>query len=160
MDSARFAELFEWEKDSNRKMLGMIESVPEAMRTDARFAEAVRLAAHVVACRENWLNRIVGQGDRQGLWFEDDAVLEGLRERFEAMEKRWAEYLESATDESLAGDFSFVLLNGNTYSLPIEIQVLQLLIHTPYHRGQVALLVDQLGGETVDTDFLYWFFKR
>ncbi len=68
-----YRELYSYEKDCNPKMLAMIESVPEANRSDVRFQQAVTLAGHA-SC----------------------------------------------------------------------------------HRGQIALLVDQLGGETVDTDYVYW----
>ncbi|MGC4045162.1 MAG: DinB family protein [Armatimonas sp.] len=42
----------------------------------------------------------------------------------------------------------------------IEVQIVQLIGHAPYHRGQVALLVDQLGGEVVDTDYADWWWYR
>ena len=35
-------------------------------------------------------------------------------------------------------------------------QLMQLVGHSYYHRGQIALLVDQLGGTTTDTDYFYW----
>jgi uncharacterized damage-inducible protein DinB len=28
--------------------------------------------------------------------------------------------------------------------------------HAWYHRGQIAMLVKDLGGETVDTDYIFW----
>jgi uncharacterized damage-inducible protein DinB len=46
------------------------------------------------------------------------------------------------------------------FSLPIEVQIVQLIGHASYHRGQVALLVDQLGGETVDTDYADWWWTN
>ena len=37
--------------------------------------------------------------------------------------------------------------------MPIGMQIEQLAGHAAYHRGQIALLVDQLGGEVQDTDY-------
>ena len=28
--------------------------------------------------------------------------------------------------------------------------------HAFYHRGQIVMLVAELGGDTVDTDYLFW----
>ncbi len=38
-----YRELYEYEKDCNEKMLSMIDSVPAASRSDARFQQAVLL---------------------------------------------------------------------------------------------------------------------
>jgi len=157
---SRFSELFEWERFANGLMLTMLASVPFGNRNDPKFCQAVRLAAHIVSCRENWLDRMDGNGDKQGPWFQDDARLDDLPKRFEQMEKRWTEFFESLTDDKASKEFEFTMMDGRRMSLPIEIQVIQLICHTPYHRGQIATLVDQLGGETVDTDFLYWFRTR
>ena len=56
--------------------------------------------------------------------------------------------------------FEFTELNGESFRLPIEVQIVQLVGHASYHRGQIALLVDQLGGETVDTDYADWWWNN
>ncbi len=48
----RYRAWYEYEKDCNDKMLAMLESVPEANRSDPRFQRAVTLADHLAACRE------------------------------------------------------------------------------------------------------------
>ncbi|MBC7805028.1 MAG: hypothetical protein H7145_02640, partial [Akkermansiaceae bacterium] len=62
----QYRELYEYEKDCNRKMLAMIESVPPANRADARFRQAVTLAAHLAFCREYWLHLMDGGEKAQG----------------------------------------------------------------------------------------------
>lgn len=151
----RFRELYEYEKDCNSKMLTMIESVPEANRTDARFHQSVTLAAHLAFCREYWLHLMHGGEKSQGEWFEKTADLLALRPRFAAIEARWTHYLANLDDSGLPREFevSFGEYRMDWY---VEGQIFQLLCHAPYHRGQIALLVDQLGGETVDTDYLMY----
>ena len=156
----RYRELYEHEIDSNRKMLSMIESVPDGARTDPRFQQAVNLAAHLAACRENWLDRIQGGGDMQVPWFEAECSLASLRARFAALEAQWTGYLSELEEAHLGKDFDFPASNGRRFAVRIDHQLMQLVGHAAYHRGQVALLVDQLGGETVDTDYLYWVSPR
>jgi uncharacterized damage-inducible protein DinB len=150
-----YRALYEYEKDCDEKMLAMLESVPDAHRRDARFQRAVTLAAHLAAGRENWLDFMDGEGNHQVAWWDAWCELAALRPRFAALERRWTEYLARLTADQLAQEFAFTD-SGQSWRLPIDVQIVQLIGHAPYHRGQVALLVDQLGGETVDTDYADW----
>lgn len=156
----RYREWFEQERDSNTKMLDMLESVPAGRRTDPRFDQAVTLVGHLAACRENWLDRILTGGTAQVDWWPVDEAIEGLRPRYAAIEARWYFYLDCLTPEELRGDFEFAAGDGTRYRWSIEGQIMQLIGHAFYHRGQVALLVEQLGGTTFDTDYLYWALPR
>ena len=155
----RYRTLYEHEKDANHKMLAMIESVPEASRGDARFQRAVTLADHLAACRENWLTYMTGEKNEIVLWFDPNADPATLRPRYAAIESRWTDYLAHLDDNLLPQDFTFTEV-GQSFSVPIEVQTEQLVGHAAYHRGQIALLVDQLGGETVDTDYVDWWWAR
>ena len=152
--------LYECEKDCNHKMLTMLESVPGANRSDTRFQQAVMLADHLAACREKWLDYMEGNGRNQVAWWDERCELATLRPRFAALEKQWTDYLARLEEDRLAQDFEFSESNGERFRLPIEVQIVQLIGHASYHRGQVALLVDQLGGETVDTDYADWWWTN
>jgi len=156
----RYRELYRYEIDCNDKMLGMLESVPEANREDPRFQRAVMLAGHLAACRENWLDHMDGESGHQVAWFDDRCEFSTLRPRFAAIERRWTDYLARLGEDQLARDFDFPVEEGERFSLRTEVQVEQLVGHASYHRGQVALLVDQLGGETVDTDYADWWWTN
>ncbi len=155
-----YRELYDYERDANDKMLTMIESVPEARRTDPRFPRTLGIAAHLAACRENWLTWMAGEDRPIELWFETDTTLEPLRPRYAALEERWVAYLAALTDEDLAATFTFTEADGNTYRVVRGGQLTQLVGHACYHRGQVVLLVDMLGGTTVDTDYIDWVYPR
>ena len=156
----RYRSWFEQERDSNAKMITMLDSVSSEKRSDDRFRRAVRLAAHLAACRENWLDRMAEGGTSQVDWWVDEADLDLLGPRYAAMEARWTDYLASLDEDRLDVDFEFPVSGGGSYRWNIEGQIMQLVGHGFYHRGQIALLVDELGGETVDTDFLYWAFEQ
>jgi len=156
----RYRVLYAYEKDCNHKMLAMLESVPEASRSEARFQQAVTLAGHLAACRENWLDHMDGEGHNQVAWWDERCDLATLKFRFAALESQWTDYLAHLEQDQLAQDFEFTESNGECFRLPIEVQIEQLVGHTAYHRGQVALLVDQLGGETVETDYVDWWWAK
>jgi uncharacterized damage-inducible protein DinB len=152
----RYRNLYAHEKHSNDALLTMVESVPEARRDDPRFQQAVNLAAHLAACRENWLDRMTGDGLWQADWFEERCEFPTLRARYAAIEARWTAYLAESDDDELDREFTFPIGNGQRFRCVVEGQIQQLVGHGAYHRGQIVLLVDQLGGTTIDTDFLYW----
>lgn len=156
----RYREWYEHERDSNEKMLTMLESVPEDRRSDPRFVRAIARAAHLAACRENWFNMMAGDGKPVVDWAPENESLDSLRPRFASLESTWTAWLGSLSDEELARDFVFQEGDGSRYRLGIELQIYQLLGHAHYHRGQVVQLVDELGGETVDTDYVEWALPR
>jgi len=150
----RYRHWYDHERYANEKMIVMIESVPESARTDARFTRAVELAAHLVACRENHLEILQGR-DGTSPWWPKDVPVDTLRPRFAHLESAWSAYLNSLSDDTLTQN---VELREDTYRYlwNIEGQVFQLVGHAYYHRGQISLLVDELGGTTVDTDYVDW----
>jgi uncharacterized damage-inducible protein DinB len=156
----RFRKWYEHEKAANQAMLNMLGSVPVERRTDPAFAKAVDLAAHLALCRENWLNRMDSDGSEVDHWFETEADFESLPQRFANIERFWTLYLHRLSDDDLARSFEFAGTDGAEYSLEVEVQLTQMVGHAFYHRGQVAMLVDSLGGETVDTDYLFWAVNR
>ncbi|BDI31218.1 hypothetical protein CCAX7_32690 [Capsulimonas corticalis] len=151
-----YRQMYEYEKECDQKMLAMIESVPNVHRGDARFQQAVTLAGHLAACRENWLDYMDRDGLQQAPWWDSACDLATLPSRYAALQAGWTDYLARLDDDRLASDFQFPIDGGVFYRLKTEIQVVQLIGHASYHRGQIALLVDQLGGETVDTDYADW----
>ncbi len=151
----KYRELYEYEKASDEKMLRMLDTVPEANRSDARFQRAVMIAGHVAAVRENWLDHMAGDSGHQVPYYDAECEFASLPGRFAALQAKWTAYLAALTDEALAGDFQFSE-GGGTWAIPTDTQVMQLALHGPYHRGQIAILVEQLGGEIIDTDYVYW----
>ncbi len=155
-----YRESFEHEVDSNSKMLAMIASVPADRRSDPRFQRAVNLAAHLCACRENFYDMIAAEGHNRVDWWEESAAFESLSGRFAAMEKKWSAFLASIDQLRLESDFVIDEGEWGRFRVGVEAQIIQLLGHAFYHRGQIAMLVDELGGETVDTDYIDWALPR
>ncbi len=156
----RYRLWYDYEKDCNDKMLAMLESVPEASRSDPRFQRAVTLADHLAACREKWLDYMEGKGSNPVPWWSEQGEFATLRPRFAALESHWTDYLARLDEDQLAQEFEFSESDEESFRLPVEVQIVQLFGHASYHRGQVALLVDQLGGETGDTDYVDWWWMN
>ena len=155
----RYRMLYEYERDCDQKMLAMLDSVPEARRSDPRFQQAVTLADHLAACREFWLDCMTKGSSGLAGWNEQ-CDFYALRPHFAAVEPRWTDYLARLDDTQMAQDFEFTESNGETFRLSLGVQIEQLAGHAAYHRGQITLLVDQLGGEVIDTDYADWWWAN
>ena len=149
---------FDQERFSNQLMLKMLHGVPLDSRHDERYTRAVNLAAHLVACRTNWLDRMTMGGKSTFQWWPDGDI-ETLDSELCEMETTWEAYLASLTNDDLDRDFEFPS-GESRFRWNIEGQLRQLVGHAFYHRGQIATLVEQLGGETFDTDYLFWAYKQ
>jgi uncharacterized damage-inducible protein DinB len=151
----RFRLWYAYERDCNAKVIGMLESVPAANRSSPQFARAVGKAAHLVAARHMWLFRLGVCRDKPDDWFPG-TTLEQLPTATADIERRWTEYLQSLTEEDVLGNFEWTGGDGARRRWPLIDLLTQVFGHAWYHRGQIAMLVKDLGGESVDADYIFW----
>lgn len=152
--SDRFRQWFEHEKDSNAKILAMLESVPTEKHADPDYAKALGKAAHIAVARQIWYYR-VGQSTMMPTDFFPKMTLEEIKALFVEIEGQWSKYLASITDDDLAKPIDYIR-QGNRMRYHLEGALTQVNGHAWYHRGQVGLLVAKLGGKFVDTDYVFW----
>ncbi|MEK6702967.1 MAG: DinB family protein [Planctomycetota bacterium] len=152
---ARFRHLYDYERDCNAKVIRMLESVPAAARTSAQFTRAVGKAAHLVAARHMWLHRLGICQNKPADWFPP-TTLEELPAATAAVESLWVTYLASLSDEDTYNDVQWMGFDGKRRRWPLMDLLTQIFGHAWYHRGQVAMLVKDLGGEPIDCDYIFW----
>lgn len=151
-----YQRAFAHESWANHSMLKMLAGVPQERRSDPRFARAVNIAAHMCRARNQFIDCFTGRNIELGNPFVTDADLASLEAQFTEMETAWKRYLAGLDEPTLEGSFVFAD-GGQKWRMSLDAQMFQLAGHAAYHRGQVVLLVDQLGGETFDTDYIEWF---
>ncbi len=151
----RFRNWYEYERDCNAKSLKMLQSVSPEARASSQFTRAVGKMAHLVAARHMWLHRLGVVTDRPESWFPP-TTLEELPAAVEVIEQRWTAYLARLTDADLAADFVCTGGDGQRYCWRLLDLLTQVFGHAWYHRGQIAMLVKDLGGEAIDTDYIFW----
>jgi uncharacterized damage-inducible protein DinB len=152
----RYRRLFDYEKDSHRKVLVSLEAVPADLRATDVFQKAVDLMAHLVVARRLWLYRFGVAAAQPPALFPERVALDGLQAQFEAMEQLWDHYLSMLTDDDVGRVFEYRSMEGDRYRNTIDEILTQLYGHSLYHRGQIALLLRQIGAEPAATDFVFW----
>lgn len=151
----RFRTWYDYERDCNSKALTMLRSVPVASRQSPQFARAVGKMAHLIAARHMWLYRLGAAKDHPDGFFPN-ATLEQLPAAIQSIESQWVAYLLPLTDSDLAAEFTYTGWDGKRRRWTLVDLLTQVFGHAWYHRGQIALLVKDLGGQPIDTDYIFW----
>lgn len=155
MNSEKYRRWFEYEQDSNAKVLASLQAVPETLRVLPDFQKTVNLMAHLVAARNMWLYRL-GHGTQPPDLFPDATPITDLPKLIAAMESAWRSYFENLTDAELERSFDYQSYDGPRFRNTIEDVLTQLYGHSLYHRGQIAMILRSIGAEPAVTDFIYW----
>lgn len=151
----RYRRWFDYEKDSHAKTLDSLNAVTEELRQSKEFHKAVYLLGHIMAARRMWLFRFGVLSNKVELFPEETSLAE-LPAQISEMEKLWSQYLGQINDTDLARVFEYQSYEGPRFQSTIEDILTQLLGHSWYHRGQVALLLRSIGAEPAVTDFVFW----
>ena len=115
-------------------------------------AEALRLFGHVLAAEEVWLARLETREQRCPVW---PTLTVAACESLAAENARgYQAYLERLTDSDLAAVVRYRNTQGVEYASAVVDILTHVVIHGAYHRGQVARIIGQAGGQTPDTDYI------
>lgn len=77
-------------------------------------------------------------------------------EEIEKLEKAWKEYLSGKPDEHFETSFVYVNAVGKPTERIVSDLLTDIVDHGTYHRGQIATMVRQAGGEPAKTWYTRW----
>jgi uncharacterized damage-inducible protein DinB len=123
-----------------------LEKVPNAP------AKALELYAHVVAAEHVWICRLHGEPARFPVWptlsrAESAALAAENADRLDA-------FVEGLGPDDAAANVTYRNSAGAEFTSAVGDILLHVAMHGSYHRGQIALLVRDGGGEPASTDFI------
>lgn len=115
-------------------------------------ARALTVYAHVLGAESVWLARIAGRPSDVAVWPTlslDDARTLGLRNVAELKA-----LVHATGDSDTAREIDYRNSAGQSFRSTLEDILLHVCLHGAYHRGQVAQMIRQGGGEPAPTDFI------
>ena len=125
--------------------LAMLQSLREA---EAPPERALRIMAHIAATHELWLSRIESGGPVT-VWPEPD--LDRIEASLRATNER---LLRLPCDGGNPTTIRYVNSQGERWESTVAEILAHIVIHSAYHRGQIALLLASAGGAPAYTDFI------
>ncbi|HTU41290.1 MAG TPA: DinB family protein [Candidatus Aquilonibacter sp.] len=116
-------------------------------------SKGLRLLAHILSAERLWLERIKSQP--QGLPVWPDFTMERCRVEMENVAKRWREHLDQISMDQLSEKIRYKNSKGEEWASSVENITSHVLLHSAYHRGQIASQMRAEGKQPVYTDFIH-----
>ncbi|HLK06994.1 MAG TPA: DinB family protein [Candidatus Angelobacter sp.] len=121
------------------------------------FSSVRDTMAHILSAEWIWLERWLGRSPRQMLPASDFPTVDALRQRWATVEQDLSRFLQTLTPDRLRQTVAYINRAGQPFAHPLWQQMVHVVNHSSYHRGQITTLLRQLGAEPQDTDFLSYY---
>jgi uncharacterized damage-inducible protein DinB len=156
-------ELYEFNRWANERMLDAVAVLTEEELTRAvggSFPSLRATLTHMVGAEWIWLSRWRGVSPTGLPESWDLSTHAAIRERWRAIDAERAAYLETLNDEALGRVVEYRQLSGAAYATPLWQLLRHVVNHASYHRGQVMMLLRQIGRPAVATDLVVFYRER
>jgi uncharacterized damage-inducible protein DinB len=138
---------FAYDEWANREVLANF-------RTSTRPpAQTLRLLAHILAAERLWWERIRKRPQSLPVWPEFSA--DQCETQITEMASLWREFFDGPSAKRLSESISYKNSKGEPWSSTVEDILTHVLLHSAYHRGQIASYMRTAGETPAYTDFIH-----
>jgi len=138
---------FAYDDWANREVLA-------ALRASAHPAARPRqLLAHILSAERLWLERILEQPQSLPVW--PDFTFDQCEAQLTELSRLWREFLVQLSDAGLSKKITYKNSKGEPWTSTVEDILTHVLLHSAYHRGQIASLVRAGGDQPAYTDYIH-----
>jgi len=124
-----------------------------ALKDGAASRPALKLFAHVVAAERLWLDRLGETRQRLEPWPDWD--LERSAAELTTLLPAWREVLGEHHAAALESPVTYTNTQGERWTSSVLDVVTHAVLHSAYHRGQIAMGERATGREPAYTDFIH-----
>lgn len=114
---------------------------------------SVQLISHVLAAERVWLERLRQSPQSVPVWPEPD--LAWCDKEAAELGRLWLEYLDDVAPGDVSKTVSYKNTKGELWTSTIVDVLLHVLLHSAYHRGQIASHMRASGQAPAYTDFIH-----
>ena len=159
MNVAYIRELYDYNQWADLRSLSAAakldqEKLSRSMGTS--FTSILGTLGHIFGAQWIWLQRWKGSSPAT-LPAAAFQSVEALSEKWTSLHREQMDFAEKLTPEQLNADLAYTNTRGQHFSYPLWRQMIHVVNHSTYHRGQITTLLRQLGEQPVSTDLIvYW----
>jgi uncharacterized damage-inducible protein DinB len=139
--------LFSYDDWANREVLSSLQALAAAP------ARSLNLLGHIVSAERLWLERLLVQKQTLPVW--PLFTLEQCKLEAGQLPGLWKSYLTSLGEAGLSGSISYRNTKGESFTSQREDILLHVVMHSAYHRGQIAADMRAAGFTPAYTDFIH-----
>lgn len=161
MQAADIRTLFAYNDWANGRIFSALSELEPASFTAPRgssFSSLRDTAAHIATSEWVWLCRWRGESPSGPPEWGSLTAAADIARKLQEVEVDRSSFLAGLTDAGLAEAVSYRNLKGEQYRQPLADQLVHVVNHSTYHRGQLATLSRQAGFAVPPTDLIV--FKR
>ena len=138
---------FVYDDWANREVLA-------GLRASARpAARPLQLLAHILSAERLWLERIRNQPQSLPVW--PDFTVGQCEAQIAELAGLWHEFLGRLSDAGLSENVTYKNSKGEPWTSIVEDILTHVVLHSAYHRGQIASQVRAGGEQPAYTDFIH-----
>jgi uncharacterized damage-inducible protein DinB len=138
--------LFSYDNWANREVLRSLQTL------DAPPARSINLLAHIVSAERLWLERLRMQNQTLPVW--PIFTLEQCKLEAGQLPGLWKSYLTSLGEAGLSDSLNYKNTKGESFSSRKQDILMHVVMHSAYHRGQIAADMRAAGFTPAYTDFI------
>ena len=136
----RFVDFDRWANHESLHSLEVMTAPPE---------RAVAIIAHIAATHRVWLERALSMKQSVAVW--PDWSLAETANQYSSVFGEWTRLIATG---DLSREVAYTNTKGLQFRNSLSDVALHVSFHGVYHRGQIANLVRQHGGQPANTDFI------
>lgn len=114
---------------------------------------SLQLMAHIFAAERVWLERLKQLPQSVPVWPEFD--LSRCQQESGELGRLWEEYLELTTAGDVSQNISYKNSKGESWTSSVVDVLTHVVMHSAYHRGQIASHMRETGQTPAYTDFIH-----
>jgi uncharacterized damage-inducible protein DinB len=138
--------LFAYDRWANREVLRSLENLEKPPD------RSIQLLAHVISAQRLWLERIEARAQTLPVW--PSFTLAQCEEQAIDVGRRLQAYLGETTDAALSRKVGYTNSQGNSFAGEVRDILMHVIMHSVYHRGQIATDMRASGFQPAYTDFI------
>jgi uncharacterized damage-inducible protein DinB len=140
-------KLFAYDDWANREAFNSLKA---AAKPPAR---SLQLMGHIIGVEWLWYSRLLLRKEKvMAVWPE--LSLELSEKQLALLANTWRDYLASLTSEKLAEAVDYVNSKGESWKSTVGDILMHVVLHSGYHRGQIAADLRANGHQPAYTDFI------
>lgn len=145
MDISDFRRLFSYNDWANRETIKCLkQTLPP---------RSLKFIAHILAAEKLWLERLQGKPQSLPVW--PDFTLSQCQEHADELPRLWRNYLEESAPAGLSRSVQYKNSKGEPWSSRESDILMHVIVHSAYHRGQIASDMRAAGLSPAYTDFIH-----
>ena len=157
MSAEDFLRMFAYDHWANRECLKAMSkhacAPGEAVSGEGIPRNTVGRIAHILSAEKLWLQRILREQQSMPVW--PSSTIEECEALADELGSAWRNYLGKLRPGGLDEKIEYRNSKGEAWSSRVEDVLMHVLMHSAYHRGQIALEMRAAGIEPAYTDFIH-----